>query len=93
MAALNHTPVNWIVLKAGIYEFTSDTCSYNGSAALCIDRAITIEAEVSGSVVLDGGGERRVISVLSTGNATLIGLNITRGFAAEDHVSHQLNAF
>eukprot|EP00964_Phaeocystis_antarctica_P055963 scaffold32964_cov64-Phaeocystis_antarctica.AAC.1 len=54
-----------------------------GSSALCIDRAVTIEAEVAGSVVLDAKGARRVIYVSTAGRAELIGLNITGG-AAED---------
>ena len=51
-------------------------------SALCINRTVTIEAEVSGSVVLDAKGLRRVIHVQSGGTAELIGLNITGGVAA-----------
>ena len=66
---------------AGTYEFDDDMCPDYGGSALCIDRRVTIEAEVAGSVVLDAGGARRVIYVASDGRAELIGLNITRGYA------------
>ena len=75
---------------AGTYEFAGSMCpdewSRSGSA-LCIDRHVTIEAEVAGSVVLDAKGARRVIyiSPLRYGRAELIGLNITGG--AADNVS------
>eukprot|EP00964_Phaeocystis_antarctica_P161239 scaffold133282_cov68-Phaeocystis_antarctica.AAC.1 len=52
-----------------------------GGSALCIDRNVTIEAEVAGSVVLDAKGARRVIYVSTAGRAELIGLNITGGAA------------
>ena len=64
------------MLRAGTYELTSDHCS---GSALCINRAVTIEAEVLGSVVLDAKGERRVFEIESSGTAELIGLNITGG--------------
>ena len=66
---------------AGTYEFDDDMPCKGGSAALCIDRDVTIEAEVAGSVVLDAKGARRVIYVPTTGRAELIGLNITGGSA------------
>ena len=56
-------------------------CSYQGGSALCINRPVTIEAEVAGSVVLDAKGARRVIYVAATGRAELVGLNITGGTA------------
>ena len=56
-------------------------CSDAGGSALCIDRNVTIEAEVAGSVVLDAKGARRVIYVAAAGRAELIGLNITGGAA------------
>ena len=66
---------------AGTYEFANDMCSdqYEGGSALCIDRPVTIEAEVAGSVVLDAKGARRVIYVAAAGRAELVGLNITGG--------------
>ena len=72
------------MLAAGTYEFDDDMCtgSQGGSAALCINRDVTIEAEVAGSVVLDAKGARRVIHVSSGGRAELIGLNITGGSAS-----------
>jgi len=62
-----------IVLQAGTYDLTS---------TLTISRAVTIEAQVAGSVVLNGMGQRRVFTILSTGVAQLIGLNITGGYAS-----------
>ena len=70
---------------AGTYEFDDDMCSNQGGSALCIDRNVTIEAEVAGSVVLDAKGARRVIYVSAAGRAELVGLNITGGDA--DRVS------
>ena len=75
--ALNDSAVSRIVLVAGTYEFADSMCDDEGSSALCIDRNVTIEAEVAGSVVLDAKGARRVIYVSSGGRAELIGLNIT----------------
>ena len=57
-------------------------CTYS---ALCINRAVTIEAEVPGSVELGStshNSRRRVFWVQSSGVATLIGLNITGGYVA-----------
>ena len=62
-----------IVVQAGTYDLTS---------TLTISRAVTIEAQVAGSVVLNGMGQRRVFTILSTGVAQLIGLNITGGYAS-----------
>ena len=69
------------MLTAGTYEFADDMCSEKGRSALCIDRPMTIEAEVAGSVVLDAKGARRVIYVADTGRAELVGLSITNGTA------------
>ena len=66
---------------AGTYEFADDMCPDQGGSALCIDRHVTIEAEVAGSVVLDAKGARRVIYVSTAGRAELVGLNITGGAA------------
>ena len=66
---------------AGTYEFADSMCDNNeGSSSVCINRDVTIEAEVAGSVVLDAKGARRVIYVRG-GRAELIGLNITGGSA------------
>ena len=67
---------------AGTYEFDDGMCSDWGDSALCIDRPVTIEAEVAGSVVLDAKGARRVIYVAAAGRAELLGLNITGGSSA-----------
>ena len=68
-------------MKAGTYEFDDDMCSNEGGSALCINRDVTIEAEVAGSVVLNAKGARRVIYVAAAGRAELVGLNITGGDA------------
>ena len=78
-----------IVLRAGVYEFADNMCLgislYSirdlGDSALCINRNVTIEAEVAGSVVLDAKGIGRVITVLSGAETKLVGLNITGGAA------------
>jgi len=67
------------MLVAGTYEFADDMCSDPGGSALCIDRTMTIEAEVAGSVVLNATRARRVIYVAAAGRAELLGLNITGG--------------
>ena len=72
------------MLVAGTYEFDGSMCTDQGGSALCIDRNVTIEAEVAGSVVLDAKGARRVIYVSTAGRAELIGLNITGGYAASN---------
>ena len=52
-----------------------------GNSAFCINRNVTIEAEVPGSVVLDASsrnwGGQRVFLIQSGGKAELIGLSIT----------------
>ena len=52
-AAIADSSVNKILLAAGTYELTSDMCT---GSAVCIDRALTIEAEVPGAVVLNDHG-------------------------------------
>ena len=81
----NNSAVSRIILKAGTYEFDDNMCSDERGSALCIDRNVTIEAEVAGSVVLNAKGARRVIYVSAAGRAELVRLNITGGQA--DHVS------
>ena len=78
--ALSDSAVSRIVLMAGTYEFDDDMCSDEGGSALCIDRTVTIEAEVAGSVVLDAKGARRVMYVSPARRAELVGLNITGGY-------------
>ena len=77
-AAVSNSAVDKILVAAGTYEFTSNMCS---GSAICINRALTIEAEVPGSVVLDAKGRRRVFLIQSGGTAELIGLDITGGSA------------
>ena len=78
-AAVGNSVVDKILLAAGTYEFTTNVCS--SYSAVCIDRALTIEAEVPGAVVLNAMGARRVFEIQSGGTAELIGLNITGGYA------------
>ena len=77
-AAVGNSAVDKILVAAGTYEFTSNMCT---GSAICINRALTIEAQVPGSVVLDAKGSRRVLYIQSGGTAELIGLNITGGSA------------
>ena len=96
IAALNDATVKIIVLQAGIYEFEKrGTCSDTnlGDSALCINRAVTIEAEVAGSVVLDAKGTKRVITVLSGAAVKLVGLNITGGAAVPGPAYIRLGLF
>ena len=78
-AAVGNSAVDKILLAAGTYELTSDMCT---GSAICIDRALTIEAVVPGAVVLNAMGGRRVFEIQSGGTAELVGLNITGGYAS-----------
>ena len=81
-AAVGNSAVDKILLAAGTYELTSDMCTVAPyGSAVCIDRALTIEAEVPGAVVLNAMGARRVFEIQSGGTVELIGLNITGGSA------------
>ena len=84
-AAVANSAVNKIWLAAGTYEFTNDMVGCPGSA-VCVDRSLTIEAEVHGAVVLNAMRGRRVFEIQADGTAELIGLNITGGFASDDVV-------
>ena len=88
-AAIADSSVNKILLAAGTYELTTNVCS--SYSAVCIDRALTIEAEVSGAVVLNAMGARRVFAIQSDGTAELIGLNITGGSASDVQNARLLN--
>ena len=79
-AAVGNSAVDKILVAVGTYDLTSDMCS---SSAICIDRALTIEAQVPGSVVLDAKGGRRVFDIQSGGTAELIGLDIRGGYATD----------
>ena len=74
-----------ILVKAGTYNLTSDMCSSEtpnvGASAICINRTVTIKAEVPGGVVINAMNARRVIRVSSGGVAKLIGLDVTGGMA------------
>jgi len=87
-AAIADSSINKILLAAGTYELISIAGSgrmcgmYGGPSAVCITRALTIEAEVPGAVVLKAMGWWKVIEIQSGGtglNVELIGLNITGG--------------
>ena len=77
-AAVSNSAVDKILVAAGTYEFTSNVCI---GSAICIDRSLTIEAQVPGSAVLVAKGVRRVFMIQSGGTAELIGLDITGGYA------------
>ena len=77
-AAIVDSSINKILLAAGTYELASDMCF---GSAVCIDRALTIEAVVPGAVVLNAMGGRGVFQIQSGGTVELIGLNITGGSA------------
>ena len=104
VAAVGDSAVDKILVAAGTYELISDMCL---GSALCISRAITIEAEVPGTVVFDAKGDtclytcdhadgacRRPFLIQSGGAVTLIGLDITGGYSCRDdgyNVRHVLN--
>ena len=77
-AAVSNSAVDKILVAVGTYNFTTHMCT---GSAICIDRAVTIEAKVSGSVVLYANSRRRVFDIKSGGAVGLIGLNITGGYA------------
>ena len=77
-AAVGNSAVDKILVAAGVYSFTTNMCT---GSAICIDRAVTIEAQVPGSVVLDGKGGRRVFEIQSGGTAELIGLVMSEKYA------------
>ena len=86
-AAVADASVPHIVIAPGTYKFfTGSKCALytKGYSALCIDRDVTIEAAVAGTVVLDAQGteasERRVI-LITGGAPKLINLVITGGYA------------
>ena len=87
-AAVGNSAVDKILLAAGTYELTSDMCT---GSAVCISRALIIEAEVPGAVVLNAMGARRVFVIQSGGTAELIGLNITGGYASGVQSARLLN--
>ena len=87
-AAVQNSTINKILLAAGTYEFTSNMCD---GSAVCISRALTIEAEVHGAVVLNAMGKWRVFNIKSGGMAELIGLNITGGSSSWVRSARPLN--
>ena len=80
--AVGNSTVDKILVAAGTYNFITNMCP---GSAICIVRAVTIEALVPGSVVLHANSGRRVFEIKSGGTAGLVGLNITGGSGA--HVS------
>ena len=74
-AAIVDSSLGRIVLLEGSYLLSSQ---------LQINRDVIIEAEVPGTVVLDGQGSTRVMQI-SSGTVELIGLNITGGYASRDN--------
>ena len=82
ISALADTSVSHIVVSSGHYALSSE---------LNITRAVTIEADVLGSVVLDaqaGSSSRRVLNINPSSASDvveLVGLNLTGGSVANDH--------
>ena len=70
--ALDSSAVH-IVLEAGVYDVSD--------GQLSLSYAVTIEAEVAGTVVLDASQSNRVLYITGTG-VELVGLNITGGYAS-----------
>ena len=66
--------VGHIVLQAGVYDVSD--------GQLSLSYAVTIEAKVPGTVVLDAARSNRVLYISGTG-VELVGLNITGGYAAD----------
>ena len=86
ITAIGNDSVNRVVAMAGPYNF--DTSAMSCGSALCINRTLTIEAEVPGAVVLNATGKWRVFKIESGGTATLIGLNITGGHPQGSEKDH-----
>ena len=86
ITAIGNDSVNRVVAMAGPYNF--DTSAMSCGSALCINRTLTIEAEVPGAVVLNATGKWRVFKIESGGIATLIGLNITGGHPRGSEKDH-----
>ena len=87
--AVSNSAVDKILVAAGVYNFTTNMCTDSASgkkgdshSAICINRALTIEAEVPGAVVLNAMGGRRVFRMERYRTVELIGLNITGGSAS-----------
>ncbi len=82
-AAVGNSAVDKILVAAGTYSFTT-SCAIGEvyhRFTICIDRALTIEAEVPGAVVLIATPWKRAFAIQSGGTVELIGLNITGGLA------------
>ena len=81
--ALSDASVSHIFLAAGVYTFSGDMAGCSQSA-LCVNRNVTIEAVVPGTVLLNAQGSlsinRRVMTI-SSGTIALIGLKITGGYS------------
>ena len=73
--------VGHVVLQEGVYDLTSGMTEMCSQGMLCLDYAVTIEAEVAGTVVLNASRSNRVFYIAGTG-VELVGLNITGGFAS-----------
>ena len=74
-AALADPSVDRVVVAPGSYPLSSP---------LAISRSVELEAAVPGTAVLDGQDTTRVLEITSSAlNATLRGLNITRGWASQ----------
>ena len=84
ITAIGNHSVDRVVAQAGTYRLNMSEINTSmrrlcRSAAICINRTLTIEAAVPGAVVLDAMNEKRVFEIQPGGMAELIGLNITGG--------------
>ena len=77
--------VGHVVLQEGVYDLTSGMTQMCVKGMLCLVYAVTIEAEVAGTVVLNASRSNRVFYITGTG-VELVGLNITGGYTS-GHVS------
>ena len=69
------------MLQEGVYDLTSGMTEMCSAGMLCLEYAVTIEAEVAGAVVLDAARSNGVLYITGT-DVELIGLNITGGYSS-----------
>ena len=80
VTAIRNDSVDLVVVRTGTYIYnTSSMAEMCTGTAICINRNLTIKAEMPGAVVLNAMDETRVFKIQSGGTAELIGLNITGG--------------
>ena len=87
LTAILNESVDRIEVQAGTYMYTGNMNGTCSSAAICISRTLTIEAEVPGAVVLNAANEGRVFRILPGGMAKLIGLNLVK-YSSSNRLVH-----